>query len=177
GHGDEPSSRSSAGDEVNREALFDAAHNTLPRSGLFDLACGADRKSDHAVQFLRDRLGLLRELDPGEEPASLRCLFEGRVVEKVSGDFEDAALRKVHLLGPRGVVEVDVCSGGKSASAVPLEHISGIVPAGPLDVGSDEEGPPDALLGGDRKSTRLNSSHVKISYAVFCLKKKILTTS
>src|SRR5690606_40296256 len=25
----------------------------------------------------------------------------------------------------------------------------------------------------DRKSTRLNSSHVKISYAVFCLKKKI----
>src|SRR5690606_40132181 len=26
--------------------------------------------------------------------------------------------------------------------------------------------------GEDRKSTRLNSSHVKISYAVFCLKKK-----
>src|SRR5690606_41548544 len=26
--------------------------------------------------------------------------------------------------------------------------------------------------GPDRKSTRLNSSHVKISYAVFCLKKK-----
>src|SRR5690606_40189040 len=36
--------------------------------------------------------------------------------------------------------------------------------------------PPLRLLGGwiglDRKSTRLNSSHVKISYAVFCLKKK-----
>src|SRR5437868_15340429 len=27
-------------------------------------------------------------------------------------------------------------------------------------------------VGGDRKSTRLNSSHVSISYAVFCLKKK-----
>src|SRR3989442_6053062 len=27
----------------------------------------------------------------------------------------------------------------------------------------------------DRKSTRLNSSHVRISYAVFCLKKKKLT--
>src|SRR5688572_30894231 len=27
-------------------------------------------------------------------------------------------------------------------------------------------------LGGDRKSTRLNSSHSQISYAVFCLKKK-----
>src|SRR5207249_11263312 len=29
-----------------------------------------------------------------------------------------------------------------------------------------------ALVEGDRKSTRLNSSHVSISYAVFCLKKK-----
>src|SRR5437773_7673597 len=28
----------------------------------------------------------------------------------------------------------------------------------------------------DRKSTRLNSSHITISYAVFCLKKKISTT-
>src|SRR5690349_23406134 len=30
----------------------------------------------------------------------------------------------------------------------------------------------DRLVGEDRKSTRLNSSHVEISYAVFCLKKK-----
>src|SRR3712207_8070275 len=29
-----------------------------------------------------------------------------------------------------------------------------------------------AAAGGDRKSTRLNSSHANISYAVFCLKKK-----
>src|SRR2546426_8739845 len=35
-----------------------------------------------------------------------------------------------------------------------------------------------AVLGeaGDRKSTRLNSSHLVISYAVFCLKKKKRTT-
>src|SRR5690606_35778621 len=31
-------------------------------------------------------------------------------------------------------------------------------------------------VGADRKSTRLNSSHVKISYAVFCLKKKKITS-
>src|SRR6266498_2276270 len=35
----------------------------------------------------------------------------------------------------------------------------------------DEAGAPIAV-GRDRKSTRLNSSHVRISYAVFCLKKK-----
>src|SRR5256885_12650502 len=32
--------------------------------------------------------------------------------------------------------------------------------------------PTDARRAGDRKSTRLNSSHLVISYAVFCLKKK-----
>src|SRR5207249_8464933 len=33
--------------------------------------------------------------------------------------------------------------------------------------------PQPVIAGGpDRKSTRLNSSHVSISYAVFCLKKK-----
>src|SRR5436309_6609991 len=41
-----------------------------------------------------------------------------------------------------------------------------------------QEPPPGVVVLGvglevlDRKSTRLNSSHVKISYAVFCLKKK-----
>src|SRR5690349_24815080 len=42
------------------------------------------------------------------------------------------------------------------------------------DRGEDEPGQPvdDAAREEDRKSTRLNSSHVEISYAVFCLKKK-----
>src|SRR5256885_9037200 len=34
----------------------------------------------------------------------------------------------------------------------------------------------DMVYGQDRKSTRLNSSHLVISYAVFCLKKKINRT-
>src|SRR5688572_32284485 len=41
------------------------------------------------------------------------------------------------------------------------------------DVGVDRVGQPTVL---DRKSTRLNSSHSQISYAVFCLKKKIRCT-
>src|SRR5436305_6070094 len=40
-----------------------------------------------------------------------------------------------------------------------------------LDLGGQVVELPD----GDRKSIRLNSSHVRISYAVFCLKKKIET--
>src|SRR5690606_41579412 len=41
--------------------------------------------------------------------------------------------------------------------------ISGLVDTIPISAATDLR---------DRKSTRLNSSHVKISYAVFCLKKK-----
>src|SRR5471032_437179 len=38
-------------------------------------------------------------------------------------------------------------------------------------LGNDQTGPA-TQSAGDRKSTRLNSSHITISYAVFCLKKK-----
>src|SRR5690606_40544660 len=41
----------------------------------------------------------------------------------------------------------------------------------PVGGGFDDE------FSQDRKSTRLNSSHVKISYAVFCLKKKTEKTT
>src|SRR5438874_5562542 len=51
----------------------------------------------------------------------------------------------------------------------------------PTKAGSNAQWPPSAVIttGGrsDRKSTRLNSSHVEISYAVFCLKKKIIKNS
>src|SRR5436309_1286353 len=43
---------------------------------------------------------------------------------------------------------------------------------GPPPVRRHRGEPDRGRCRGDRKSTRLNSSHVKISYAVFCLKKK-----
>src|SRR3989454_6780166 len=54
----------------------------------------------------------------------------------------------------------------------PLPHApSGRNPHRPLFSFSHQTAPP-AQMGTDRKSTRLNSSHLVISYAVFCLKKK-----
>src|SRR5690606_41661950 len=47
---------------------------------------------------------------------------------------------------------------------------TGGAPRHQTDQGLEET--PDRRQEADRKSTRLNSSHVKISYAVFCLKKK-----
>src|SRR3712207_8875389 len=45
-----------------------------------------------------------------------------------------------------------------------------------LSIPRHERGAP-IFVGEDRKSTRLNSSHANISYAVFCLKKKEHLTS
>src|SRR2546430_5284611 len=42
--------------------------------------------------------------------------------------------------------------------------------------GGRRRGDTDSLTALDRKSTRLNSSHSQISYAVFCLKKKTTAT-
>src|SRR3712207_7351902 len=53
-------------------------------------------------------------------------------------------------------------AGGETVEAQVL-----VVSAGPLSEPKLPE-----LPGIDRKSTRLNSSHANISYAVFCLKKK-----
>src|ERR1035437_9305297 len=46
-----------------------------------------------------------------------------------------------------------------------------VVAAGAEDQRGDELGGSGLGCGEDRKSTRLNSSHANISYAVFCLKK------
>src|SRR3712207_7838656 len=55
-----------------------------------------------------------------------------------------------------------------------LASAAGVAAAQGLDVpiiGSNPVFAPGLLAGPDRKSTRLNSSHANISYAVFCLKK------
>src|SRR3712207_8180042 len=47
-----------------------------------------------------------------------------------------------------------------------------------LTIGDEREGPTRPVLRAqDRKSTRLNSSHANISYAVFCLKKKKMSSN
>src|SRR3989442_2082565 len=55
-----------------------------------------------------------------------------------------------------------------------LEHLGAAqaVAHGDLLGRGHDDGATDVERLGDRKSTRLNSSHVRISYAVFCLKKK-----
>src|SRR5438874_8275992 len=60
----------------------------------------------------------------------------------------------------------DVCSSDLEI----VQEVLKFICAG--DVPGRHRWKPLQAIGGDRKSTRLNSSHVEISYAVFCLKKK-----
>src|SRR3712207_7888575 len=85
------------------------------------------------------------------------------------------------LFRSRGLVEPLGRSGdarlGRDAAAARQSADEGRSPAqgsGGLRAVADRPGSGAAALcrGSDRKSTRLNSSHANISYAVFCLKKK-----
>src|SRR5690625_6494695 len=70
---------------------------------------------------------------------------------------------------------VDIRLGEAAMAAQPLERgrdaIGEVVEHEALPLGRMD--PTSLVRGSDRKSTRLNSSHVAISYAVFCLKKTI----
>src|SRR5690606_41671005 len=73
--------------------------------------------------------------------------------------------------------DFEVAQTGWSGRADPSGNIEPFVTCGaPLNDSGYCNAHLDRLLrqarAQDRKSTRLNSSHVKISYAVFCLKKK-----
>src|SRR5258707_2763952 len=66
-------------------------------------------------------------------------------------------------LGDRRALRSDQPGGGEQSHA----HRGGL--RGAAAIGRNRGGPRGLV---DRKSTRLNSSHANISYAVFCLKKK-----
>src|SRR5947209_15351720 len=80
-----------------------------------------------------------------------------------------------------GKIDRSPCGTGCSARMAVL-HARGILQVGDRFIGRSIIGSrfdcgieAEATIGGrseDRKSTRLNSSHANISYAVFCLKKK-----
>src|SRR5579872_3410805 len=72
---------------------------------------------------------------------------------------------------PAGLQQLSPLVGtwtGKSKA----EETQGLAGLAMAVAGDQLVGPCSLTLNADRKSTRLNSSHVRISYAVFCLKKK-----
>src|SRR5690606_40804539 len=97
---------------------------------------------------LHDALPILATLGPRSLRLQQLDRTEGssRVLHELR---ETLALKKLDEKGTSGSEDL----GGEQQRLLGKAHAAG-------------------LIDRDRKSTRLNSSHVKISYAVFCLKKK-----
>src|SRR5436305_3259804 len=81
-----------------------------------------------------------------------------------SGEYHWFAGNFLKYAGPKTEFDLPIDAHMLIALVAPRPLFLG---AGTVDTGDGWVDPK-----GDRKSTRLNSSHVRISYAVFCLKKK-----
>src|SRR2546430_16468948 len=77
--------------------------------------------------------------------------------------FNDTATPEIYTLSLHDALPI--CADRATSGSAPARRVAG---------GPRRAGPVRAWhrSPGDRKSTRLNSSHSQISYAVFCLKKK-----
>src|SRR5438034_7410902 len=136
---------------MNTRASGDPRRNLDGRQSL-DALDGATRGLDSLQQICR---GSVRRLQPLTAPRA-----SGR--QTLDGDEHERRLAReradqVEVLERLSVVDDD-----------DARLIDGIEQPRPLARQHDRTG----TVSPDRKSTRLNSSHTVISYAVFCLKKK-----
>src|SRR2546426_9839034 len=128
------------------------------------------QRGEHEVPG-RHAVPLLWSRDPHERPGSpLHPGAErGRPLER-HAHAHGAALRERPEPTVAGAARPELPLGRE---ALPPHGVS--PPGGEgyePEVGSQAAHEPQVPGGSDRKSTRLNSSHLVISYAVFCLKKK-----
>src|SRR5947207_6172566 len=108
-----------------------------------------------AEQAWEEIVRSLEDAGFGVEPAALGvAYFETRGVERLYGGLEPALRRALTAVGQQW--DARLGAAGRRFAALAAASVA----------------KPGQLLVVDRKSTRLNSSHTVISYAVFCLKKK-----
>src|SRR3712207_8946703 len=88
--------------------------------------------------------------------------------------FNDTATTEIYTLSLHDALPISGCVGGHLVRRNPARQLPvGVAVAGGATKGRARNVCQAKLLHTlDRKSTRLNSSHANISYAVFCLKKK-----
>src|SRR5688572_31067248 len=89
--------------------------------------------------------------------------------------FNDTATTKIYTLSLHDALPISSRSIGAIDPGKPHHVLVGLPGSGKSTVGAmlaEKLGRTFLDFDTDRKSTRLNSSHSQISYAVFCLKKK-----
>src|SRR3712207_7680848 len=94
-----------------------------------------------------------------------------QIVIIVSFFFNDTATTEIYTLSLHDALPI-LNTGGGSATSTPRRTWSRHNHSRPRLTSCRRATSTKRAPGRDRKSTRLNSSHANISYAVFCLKKK-----
>src|SRR4051812_21913204 len=130
------------------ELISLGADDITPHSVVRTLLCSLDDSFDHIVLMIKER-------------TDFRRLVAADILERLN-TFEMEEDEKHDINGSRRrshalKAKASRCSSPEVSSA------SGVESDDAASIGKDL---------ADRKSTRLNSSHMSISYAVFCLKKK-----
>src|SRR5947207_3236324 len=142
----------------------DARHTQAGRSGISPNGATAKSPINRAIHDNRHLRPLSRERSPA------LCTFRLWAPRFWRLDSEQPRCIFTENSAPCRIVE-PVCAFDK-ADRVDFAHIRRIVGAHQDVIGVDPIGfIESANRLEDRKSTRLNSSHTVISYAVFCLKK------
>src|SRR5690625_540378 len=141
--------------QVRDKDIDDAAFCSLTRqviAAIDTATAGTDR---HVPLVLNDRVEVAR-----------RLIDEGESVHIHVGQSDTSVGEVRAALGPEPLIGLSAADSAEFAAArnTGVVDLIGIGPV--FDTTTKADAPED------RKSTRLNSSHVAISYAVFCLKKK-----
>src|SRR5688572_32547768 len=90
--------------------------------------------------------------------------------------FIKKATSEIYTLSLHDALPISRCAQA-ALRAVPHQEAFAEAKASALRALAMDSSSADAQVALDRKSTRLNSSHSQISYAVFCMKKKTYVTS
>src|SRR6266849_5034338 len=141
---------------TNWRARPRSEEHTSELQSRVDLVCRLlHEKKKAAVLLLVDRVGVRLRDDPDARPAGVRDFF-----------FKDTATTEIYTLSLHDALPI---------SARPRrQHWRTSASWVRMDSWCRQTSEPSLRI--DRKSTRLNSSHEWISYAVFCLKKKKKST-
>src|SRR5690554_99250 len=139
------------------------AYEQFRQAGIAAPRCNYAR-----VRVNGEDLGIFTNVEPIKKPFLARAFGddEGNQYEAQTADFGTRLSQKFEKKTNERENDRSDLQSVTDALALPDEQFMNVLPQ-LVDV--DEF----IRFWADRKSTRLNSSHVRISYAVFCLKKKI----
>src|SRR5947207_7100443 len=162
------------------EVLLELLHGLADASGELErVRAGGlehgDRERRLVVEETAHAVGLSPELDA-------RDVAEAHDLSVIPGLHDDVAELLLVREPARGVQrDLELGAGRGRRAELPRGHLHVLLADGRHHIARGEvtrgellriEPHPHRVVTADRKSTRLNSSHTVISYAVFCLKKK-----